>query len=72
MDSNAIVARFDAERQALDMMDHVSIAKVFDGGTTVTGEPYFVTEFVEGLPLSDHCKQHKLSLVDRLRLFADV
>ncbi|MEQ1824692.1 MAG: serine/threonine-protein kinase [Pirellula sp.] len=72
MDSNAIVARFESERQALAIMDHTSIAKVFDGGTTTTGEPFFVMEFVEGLPITDHCVHHKLLLADRLRLFADV
>ena len=64
MDSNAIVARFEAERQALAMMDHASIAKVFDGGTTSTGEPYFVMEFVEGFPITDHCNHHK-RIIDR-------
>jgi len=72
MDSAAIVSRFEAERQALAMMNHASIAKVFDGGTTSNGEPYFVMEFVDGLPITEHCNQHELPLADRLRLFADV
>ena len=72
MDSIAIIARFEAERQALAMMNHASIAKVFEGGTTSAGQPYLAMEFVDGLPITEHCMQHRLPLADRLRLFAAV
>ena len=72
MDSRAVVARFEAERQALAVMDHPGIAKVYDGGTTDRGLPYFVMEHVKGVPLTDHCDQHKLGLDQRLRLFMRV
>ena len=54
--SRELVARFEAERQVLAVMDHPSIAKVFDGGTTVHGEPYLVMEYVEGIPITDFCE----------------
>jgi serine/threonine protein kinase len=66
------IARFEAERQALAMMDHPSIAKVFDGGTTEHGEPYFVMEFVPGMPINEFCDKHRLSVSDRLQLFIPV
>lgn len=66
------IARFEAERQALAMMDHPSIAKVFDGGTTDQGEPYFVMEFVPGMPINEFCDKHRLSISDRLQLFVPV
>jgi serine/threonine-protein kinase len=72
MDTKAVVARFDAERQALAMMDHPNIAKVFDAGSTETGRPYFVMEFVRGIPITQYCDQHKLSTDNRLRLFIQV
>lgn len=72
MDSLEVLARFEAERQALALMHHPNIASVFDGGTTETGLPYFVMELVRGIPLTDFCKQKKLSLKDRLNLFLDV
>jgi WD40 repeat protein len=72
MDSRQVLARFDAERQALAMMDHPNIARVFDGGMTEDGRPYFVMEFVQGIPLTDYCDQSRLALRDRLRLFATV
>jgi len=72
MDTAEVVARFEAERQALAMMDHPSIAKVFEAGTTVEGRPYFVMEFVRGVPIHDYCSEHKLDIRSRLELFAEV
>ena len=72
MDSRAVIARFEAERQALAMMDHPNIAKVFDAGTTDTGRPYIVMEFVPGIRLTDFCAQHRLPLAARLELFITV
>jgi serine/threonine protein kinase len=72
MDSRRVVARFEAERQALALMSHPSIAKVFDGGSTDEGRPYFVMEYVDGRPINDHCDGMSLSLAGRLRLFREV
>jgi WD40 repeat protein/serine/threonine protein kinase len=72
MDTNAVVARFEAERQALAMMDHPNIAKVLDGGTTDQGRPYFVMELVRGVRITDYCDQNNLSTKDRLDLFIKV
>lgn len=72
MDTKAVVARFEAERQALALMDHPHVAKVFDGGATTQGRPYFVMELVRGQPITDHCDRTKLGLRDRLELFAQV
>ncbi len=72
MDSEAILARFEIERQALAMMDHPSIAKVFDGGATESGRPFFVMEYVDGCPITMHAKEANLSLRDRLELFVKV
>jgi eukaryotic-like serine/threonine-protein kinase len=72
MDTKGVVARFEAERQALALMDHPSIAKVFDGGATDTGRPYFVMELVRGVRISDYCDQSHLSLRQRLELFIQV
>ena len=72
MDTRSVVARFEAERQALAMMDHPNIAKVLDAGATDTGRPYFVMELVRGIPITNYCDQHNLSPVQRLRLFIDV
>ena len=69
MYDEAIVQRFQSERQSLAMMDHPAIAKVFDAGTTSQGQPYLVMEFVPGLPITEYCDQHKLSIKDRLELF---
>jgi len=69
MDSQSVVARFEAERQALAMMDHPNIARVLDAGATETGRPFFVMEFVSGQRLSAYCEQHQLSLQQRLELF---
>ena len=70
MDSREVIARFEAERQALALMDHPHIAKVYDAGATVLGRPYFVMELVEGLPLTTFCDEYRLSLNERLELFA--
>jgi eukaryotic-like serine/threonine-protein kinase len=72
MDTRSVVARFEAERQALAMMDHPNIAKVFEAGATDTGRPYFVMELVRGIPITDYCDQNNLPPVQRLRLFIDV
>jgi serine/threonine protein kinase len=72
MDTKAVIARFEAERQALALMDHPNIAKVLDGGTTDTGRPYFVMELVRGLKITEHCDRQKLSTPERLRLFVQV
>lgn len=72
MDSASVVARFEAERQALAVMDHPCIARVLDGGTTARGLPYFVMEHVKGLPITEHCDRYKLDLEARLRLFVRV
>jgi serine/threonine protein kinase len=72
MDTREVVARFQSERQALALMDHPAIAKVFDAGSTPGGRPYFVMEYVPGLPITDYCDQHKLTLRQRLELFIRV
>jgi len=69
MDSKQVIGRFEAERQALALMDHPNIAKVFDGGVTNSGRPYFVMELVNGIPLTDFCDLHKLDTEERLRIF---
>ncbi len=72
MDSKEVIARFEAERQALAMMDHPNIAKVFDAGATPQGQPYFVMELVRGVPITQFCQQQRLSLRERLALFVSV
>ncbi len=72
MDTKQVIARFEAERQALALMDHPHIAKVLDAGVTHTGRPYFVMERVHGLPITDYCDQHRLNTPQRLELFASV
>jgi tRNA A-37 threonylcarbamoyl transferase component Bud32 len=69
MDTRQVVARFEAERQALALMDHPNIAKVLDAGATESGRPYFVMELVRGVRITDYCDQHKLSTKQRLELF---
>lgn len=71
MDSRQVVARFEAERQALAMMDHPHIAKVLDAGTTESGLPFFVMELVRGIPITDYCDQLKMPTRQRLELFRD-
>jgi serine/threonine protein kinase/Flp pilus assembly protein TadD len=72
MDTHQVVARFEQERQALAMMDHPHIAKVFDAGATESGRPYFVMELVKGAPIAEFCDRHNLSVQERLELFAQV
>jgi non-specific serine/threonine protein kinase/serine/threonine-protein kinase len=72
MDTKQVVARFEAERQALALMDHPSIAKVFDAGETPRGLPYFVMEYVQGEPISTYCDRQRLTTVERLQLFLAV
>ncbi|MEZ6071280.1 MAG: WD40 repeat domain-containing serine/threonine protein kinase [Pirellulales bacterium] len=72
MDSRQVIARFEAERQALAVMDHPNIAKVVDAGTTESGRPYFVMELVKGVPITQYCDAHKLSVRERLELFVPV
>jgi eukaryotic-like serine/threonine-protein kinase len=72
MDSRAVLARFDAERQALALMDHPNIARVYDGGTTDAGQPFFVMELVEGEPITDYCDRKRLPVRARLELFVAV
>ena len=72
MDSRQVVARFEAERQALALMDHPNIAKVLDAGATEAGRPYFVMELVKGAPLTKYCDEHKLTPRQRLELFVPV
>jgi len=72
MDSKRVLARFDAERQALALLDHPNIAHVYDAGMTETGRPYFVMEHVKGLPVTEHCDHYKLTIEQRLRLFQQI
>ena len=72
MDTRAVVARFEAERQALAMMDHPNIAKVLDAGTTETGRPYFVMELVKGVPITQYCDQKQLTPRERMQLFVPI
>jgi serine/threonine protein kinase len=72
MDTKAVVARFDSERQALALMEHPNIAKVFDAGATSTGRPYFVMEYVPGIPITAYCDKHCLAIRERLGLFMQV
>jgi serine/threonine protein kinase len=72
MDTREVIARFEAERQALALMDHPNIAQVLDGGTTTTGRPFFVMELVRGIPITEYCDQADLSTHERLELFIRV
>src|SRR5262249_27771775 len=72
MDTRQVVGRFEAERQALALMDHPNIAKVLDAGATESGRPYFVMELVRGVRITDYCDQNKLSTTQRLKLFIQV
>jgi len=72
MDTRQVIARFEAERQALAMMDHPGIARVIDAGATDTGRPYFVMELVRGKPITTYADDHRLSIAERLGLFRDV
>src|ERR1700690_3253356 len=72
MDTKSVIARFEAERQALALMDHPNIAKVLDAGATDAGRPFFVMELVRGIKITDYCDQNTLSTEDRLKLFIQV
>ncbi len=72
MDTKQVVARFEAERQALALMDHPNIAKVLDAGATDTGRPYFVMELVKGIPITKYCEQARTETTERLDLFIQV
>jgi serine/threonine protein kinase len=72
MDTREVVARFESERQALALMEHPAIAKVFDAGSTPEGRPYFVMEYVAGIPITDYCDKHKLTVRQRMELFVRV
>jgi serine/threonine protein kinase len=72
MDSKQVIARFEAEQQALALMEHPHVARVHDAGLTPGGRPYFVMEYVQGIPITEHCDEHKLTVEERLRLFLHV
>ncbi len=72
MDTKSVIARFEAERQALALMDHPNIAKVFDAGATASGRPYFVMELIRGVKITEYCDQHSLPTEERLKLFVQV
>jgi serine/threonine protein kinase/tetratricopeptide (TPR) repeat protein len=72
MDTQQTIARFDVERQALALMDHPAIAKIYDAGATPQGRPYFVMEHVQGVPITEHCDRHQLTNRERLDLFMKV
>jgi serine/threonine protein kinase len=72
MDSKAVIARFEQERQALAIMDHANIAKVYDAGTSPDGRPFFVMEYVPGEPITNYCDKNRLSISERLELFIPV
>jgi eukaryotic-like serine/threonine-protein kinase len=72
MDSRGVLAGFDSERQALAMMDHPNIARIYDGGVTMAGQPFFVMELVRGLPLTEYCDAQRLTVQARLELFVAV
>jgi non-specific serine/threonine protein kinase/serine/threonine-protein kinase len=72
MDTSEVVARFKSERQALALMDHPNIAKVFDAGSTPLGRPYFVMEYITGTPITQYCDQHKMTVRQRLELFVQL
>lgn len=72
MDSKAFLTRFEAERQALALMEHSCIARIYDAGATESGQPWMAMEYVKGVPITDYCDENKLSLESRLALFRDV
>ncbi|MFC1792800.1 protein kinase [Planctomycetota bacterium] len=72
MDTKQVIARFEAERQALALLDHPNIAHVFNAGTTKAGRPYFAMEYVKGDPITEHCDRYKLTIEERLKLFMTV
>ncbi|MHC4166236.1 MAG: serine/threonine protein kinase [Planctomycetota bacterium] len=72
MDSAQVIRRFEAERQALALLDHPNVAHVYDAGTTELGRPYFVMEYVKGIPITEHCDRQKFTIEERLKLFVKV
>ena len=72
MDTREVIARFEAERQALALMNHPNIAGVYDAGATPEGRPYFAMEYVQGMPITEYCDKQRLSIRERLALFIDV
>lgn len=72
MESREVLTRFEAERQAIALMDHQNIARVFDAGVTESSQPYFAMELVRGVPLTDYCDGHLLNITERLQLFVDI
>jgi WD40 repeat protein len=72
MDTRVVIARFEAERQALALMNHPNVAKVFEAGTTEQGRPYFVMEYVKGVPITAHCDRQRLTTKERLEIFTQV
>jgi serine/threonine protein kinase/tetratricopeptide (TPR) repeat protein len=72
MDTKRVISRFETERQVLALLKHPNIAQVYDAGTTDSGRPYFVMEYVEGLPITEHCDHYKLTIEERLDLFLQV
>ena len=72
MDSKQVLARFESERQALAMMDHSNIARVFDAGTSTTGRPFFVMELVDGIPITNYANSHRLTIRERIELIIPV
>jgi serine/threonine protein kinase/tetratricopeptide (TPR) repeat protein len=72
MDTKQVIARFEAERQAMAVLDHPNIAHVYDAGETSAGRPYFVMEYVKGVPITEHCDRRKLTIEDRLNIFLQV
>jgi serine/threonine protein kinase len=72
MDSAQVIRRFEAERQALALLDHPNVARVYDAGSTKFGRPYFVMEYVKGIPITEHCDRQKLTIEGRLKLFVKV
>ena len=72
MDTKQVIARFEVERQALALLDHPNIAKVYDAGTTVEGRPYFVMEHIKGVSITQHCNEQRLNIKERLELFLQV
>jgi serine/threonine protein kinase len=72
MDSKRVIARFETEQQALARMEHTHIARVYDAGTATSGRPYFVMEYVKGIPITEHCDKHRLTIEQRLHLFLHV
>ncbi|HUS36089.1 MAG TPA: protein kinase, partial [Verrucomicrobiae bacterium] len=72
MDTKQVIARFEAERQALALMDHLNIAKVLDAGATSHGRPYFVMDLVRGIKITEYCDKNNMATEDRLKLFIQV